>query len=61
MGRLIEAEKIREAIINYGTIHIENGVMQLDTVDTIVELSRLVDTIPTAGTGKEKSPPELQE
>lgn len=61
MGRLIEAEKIREAIINYGTIHIENGVMQLDTVDAIVELSRLVDTIPTAGTGKEKSLPELQE
>ena len=61
MGRLIEAEKIREAIINYGTIHIENGIMQLDTVDTIVELSRLVDTIPTAGTGEEKSLPELQE
>ena len=60
MGRLIEAEKIREAIINYGTVHIENGVMQLDTVDTVVEIARLVDQIPTAGKGEEKSPPALQ-
>lgn len=35
--------------------------MQLDTVDAIVDLVRVVDTIPTAGTEEEKSPPALQE
>ena len=60
MGRLIEAEKMREAIKDYGAVHIENGIMQLDTVDAIVDLARLVDQIPTADIKKE-SLPELQE